>query len=314
MAVTGTARIPALPPNSLSAVATHLQTQHGAQPAGSWRIQFRPFQCLRSARSSQDMQRHRCMMWHVTDSAWPNHVFVVFEDTSKPTRAGADAPAEAASATPGLRRWHAHVLSAEIHTLLRQSSLPGPLGSPAGTPGPGAWIQRGAQVLLDGFSFRVKLGAHSQMRRGALDAVGEQEECILSIGNVIVGSDRIAGGIVEIQYLPLTRLAPDSTLLGSILTMLLPPDIVHLLVPPSAPPMPLSLPTMALPTMISPTQLAEIVPASGTSSSASFTPGAPGFDPWEDEVSTDSIGWSGVEMRRRMAYVHLVMLRAEGLA
>ena len=96
--------------------------------------------------------------------------------------------------------------------------------------------------------------------------------------------------------------------------MLLPPDIVHLLVPPSAPPMPLSLPTMALPTMISPTQLAEIVPASGTSSSASFTPGAPGFDPWEDEVNTDSIGWSGVEMRRRMAYVHLVMLRAEGLA
>ena len=250
------------------------------------------------------------MMWEVTDAAYPHHVFVVFEDTSHPTRAEMQG-----TRTEGLplRRWHAHVLSAEFHTMLRQSTLPGPLGSPVGTLGPGAWVQRGAQTLLDGVSFRVRLGSSSPARQNSVRTAGEQEECILSIGHVIVGAGRVAGGMVEIQYLPLSHLPPDSTLLGSLLASLLPPDIVPLLVPIS------TMNPMALPTMIPPIQLAEIVPASG-SAKAVPVPGAPGFGPWDDddgqhaETTLDPIGWTGLEMRRRMAYVHLIVLRAEGLA
>lgn len=305
--VAGTVRIPALPQHAMAAISAHLQTYHDAKPAGMWRIQFRPYH---STLAPSTGQRHRRMMWEVTDAAYPHHVFVVFEDTSHPMRAEMqDTPTDGVA----LRRWHAHVLSAEFHTMLRQSTLPGPLGSPMGTPGPGAWVQRGAQTLLDGVSFRVRLGSSSQAHQTPLNAAFEQEECILSIGHVVVGSGRVAGGIVEIQYLPLSHLPPDSTLLGSLLASLLPPDIVPLLVPISnSNPMP-------LPTMIPPTQLAEIVPASGSAKTVPLQ-GAPGFGPWEDddgqnaETTSDPIGWTGIEMRRRMAYVHLTMLRAEGLA
>lgn len=315
MPVTGTARISALPQNFVSAVSTHLQTHHNAQPAGPWRIQYRPYQLMRSHSASG--QRGRRTMWQVSDAAYPNQVFVVFEDTSKPTRADTQAAeVTETSSTEGLHRWHAHVLSAEFPTMLRQSTLPGPLGSPAGTPGPGAWVQRGAHILLDGLSFRVQVGPRTQMRRNAMDSVGEQE-CILSIGTVVIGSDRIVGGMVEIQYLPVSRLPPDSTLLGSLLATLLPPDIVPLLVPPKAQ-FPLPISTMAIPTMIPEAQLAEIVPCCSSIKPVPV-PGAPGFGPWDDgdghvDTTLDPIGWTGVEVRRRMAYVHLTMLRAEGLA
>ena len=306
--VAGTVRIPALPQHAIAAVSAHLQTHHDAQPAGMWRIQFRPYH---STLAPSTGPRHRRMMWEVTDAAYPHHVFVVFEDTSHPTRA--EVHGTRTEGVP-LRRWHAHVLSAEFHTMLRQSTLPGPLGSPAGTLGPAAWAQRGAQTLLDGVSFRVRLGSSSPARQDASKTAGEQEECILSIGHVIVGAGRVAGGMVEIQYLPLSHLPPDSTLLGSLLASLLPPDIVPLLVPIS------TMNPMALPTMIPPIQLAEIVPASG-SAKAVPVPGAPGFGPWDDdddgqhaETTLDPIGWTGIEMRRRMAYVHLIVLRTEGLA
>lgn len=302
-----------LPPNGISAVAAHLQSQHGAQPAGPWRIRFRPHRRVHGTPGTEAPgEAHRRTLWEVTDTAHPQHVFVVSEDTSKPTRAemartGTHAPSS---------RWHARVMSAEFPTLLRLSNLPGPLGSAVGTPGPGAWVQRGAQVLLDGLSFHVRLRG-LQAHGSALSAVGEHDECVLSIGNVVVGSDRIVGGMVEIQYLPLTQLPPDSSLLGSLLLTLLPPDFVPLLVPMAAS-LPLTLPTVVPRTMLPPSLLAEIVPAStGAWQQGAVTgaPGAPGFAPWDaDDAVPDALGWTPLEARRRMAYVHLVLLRAEGLA
>lgn len=207
-------------------------------------------------------------------------------------------------------------MSAEFPTLLRLSNLPGPLGSAAGTPGPGSWVPRGAQVLLDGLSFHLRL-RNLQARGSALSAVGEHDECILSVGNVIVGSDRIVGGMVEIQYVPVSQLPADSSLLGSLLLALLPPDMVPLLVPVSGP-LPLTLPTVVPRTMVPPSVLAEIVPASTAAWQQGGTtgaPGAPGFEPWDaDDAAPDALGWTALEARRRMAYVHLTLLRAEGLA
>ncbi|KOS14911.1 hypothetical protein Malapachy_0833 [Malassezia pachydermatis] len=335
MAVTGTARIPALPPNALGAIAAHLQNQHGAQPAGPWRVRFRPFRPVRNTygestsshpTEAQADRRKRRVMWDVTDAAHPQHVFLVMEDATQPTRAELRASASSTDAVshPVPTRWHAHVVSAEFHTLLRQSGLPGPLGSAAGTPGPGAWVQRGAHITLDGLSFRVRVrGSHS--RNGALDYAAEHDECILSIGNVVVGTDRVSGGMVEIQYLPLSHLSPDSTLLGSILVSLLPPDIVPLLSP-LTPSLSMAVPTVAPRTMLPAEQLEEIVPAS-TAAWRMPPPApthAPGFEAWDDSPSTetttppssmdDAVGWTGIEARRRMAYVHLSMLRTEGLA
>lgn len=208
-------------------------------------------------------------------------------------------------------------MSAEFSTLLRLSNLPGPLGSPAGTPGPGAWVPRGAQVLLEGLSFHIRLRGLQANTGGALGVVGEKDECVLSIGNVVVGSDRIVGGMIEIQYLPLTQLPADSSLLGSLLLALLPPDILPLLAP-VAGPISFSLPTVVPRTMLPPALLAEVVPASTAAWQRGPTigaAGAPGFAPWDaDEAAPDALGWTPLEARRRMAYVHLTLLRAEGLA
>ena len=139
-------------------------------------------------------------MYEITDSAHPQHVFLLFEDSASPTRAELQAVPQQSGEHS---RWHSHVVSAEFHTLLRHANLPGPLGSPAGTPGPGAWVQRGAQILFDGMSFRIRLG------RRTLDAKNEQPECLLNIGNVVIGADRIVGGIVEVCLRACPTLTPD---------------------------------------------------------------------------------------------------------
>lgn len=143
-------------------------------------------------------------MWEVTDAAYPQHVFLVLEDASQPTRAQVAQGVAPADATH--TRWHAHVVSAEFQTLLRQSSLPGPLGSAANTPGPGAWVQRGAQVTLDGLSFRVRVRPPGVAAGDSvLRAVGEHAECLLNIGHVVVGADRVVGGLVEVGGALTTR-------------------------------------------------------------------------------------------------------------
>lgn len=318
-------RIPTLGPNTLGSVATHLQTHHGAQPAGPWRLRFRPFRTVRGAHSAEhtkglrteateDTRRQRRVMWEVTDASQPQAVFLLFEDAALPTRAEMGTERHEKSS-----RWHCHVVSADFATLLRHTNLPGPLGTPPGTLGPGAWIQRGANIAFDGISFHIRL---AQPHATLLGTAPEQDECILSIGNVIVGADRVVGGIVEIQYTPLQRLPPNSSLLGSLLMALLPPDLLPLMTPVPAPPHEsLILPSsVAVRTMLAPSQLAEVVPASTREwreperAEESLDPEA--FPPWEAEPNyvPDSLGWTGVEPRRRMAFVYLTMLRSEGLA
>lgn len=309
----------------MGSVATHLQTQHGAQSLGPWRLRFRPYRTVRGSHSEEhtkglraeqpadDLRRQRRVMWEVTDAAQPQAVFLLFEDAAMPTRAEMRAtPSE------GHSRWHAHVVSAEFATLLRHANLPGPLGTPAGTLGPGAWMQRGANIAFDGLSFRIRLG----QAQASLLGTAPEQEVVLSIGNVIVGADRVVGGIVEIQYLPLTRLSPSSSLLGSLLVALLPPNLVPLLTPVPAPAHELILSSSVVPrTMLAPSQLEEVVPASTSewrnASQARQAPQNPeAFPPWDDEpnYTPDVVGWTGVEPRRRMAFVYLTMLRAEGLA
>lgn len=253
-------------------------------------------------------------MWEVTDAAQPKRTFLVFEDAALPTRAELQASPDDATVS----RWHAHVVSSEFATLLRHTNLPGPLGTPAGTLGPGAWAQRGATVTFEGLSFRIRLpSSHT-----GVPSTDGQDECILSIGTVLVGADRVMGGIVEIQFLPLQRLAPSSSLLGSLLVTLLPPTVVPMLLPVVGPAHGALLSASAAPrTMLTPTQLAEVVPASMAAwreaqkaHEASQDPSA--FPAWETEPAypPDAIGWVGSEPRRRMAFVHLAMLRAEGLA
>lgn len=263
---------------------------------------------------TDDARRQRRVMWEVTDASQPQSVFLLFEDAAAPTRA------ELQSDLPALSsRWHCHVVSADFATMLRHANLPGPLGTPPGTLGPGAWVQRGANIAFDGLSFRIRL---AQPHASLAGTVPEQDECILSVGNVIVGADRVVGGIVEIQYLPLQRLAPNSNLLGSLLMELLPPNLLPLLSPVPAPPHdPLLLSSsVAIRTMLAPTQLAEIVPASTDewrgSNQAEASLNSEAFPPWpsEDTYVSDALGWTGVEPRRRMAFVYLTMLRSEGLA
>ena len=118
----------------------------------------------------------------------------------------------------------------------------------------------------------------------------------------------------QIQYLPLTRLPPDSTLLGSLLVALLPADVVPLLVPVPAL-QTLLFPSIAPRTMMTREQLAEIVPASTCAwrQASAPDPGLAGVPAWDD-ASGDDTGWTGVEPRRRLAFVQLSMLRSEGLA
>ena len=292
---------------------------------GPWRLRFRPFRTVRGSHSAEhtkglrsdvpdESRRQRRVMWEMTDAAHPQAVFLLFEDAAMPTRAEIHGDQQ-----PKSSRWHSHVVSTDFATLLRHTNLPGPLGTPPGTLGPGAWIQRGAHIAFDGMSFHIRL---AQPHATLLGTVSEQNECILNIGNVIVGADRVVGGIVEIQYTPLERLAPNSTLLGSLLMELLPPHLVPLLTPvPALPHESLMLPsTASLRTVLAPSQLEEVVPASmdewrhPAQSQPSMNPDA--FPAWEPEPGyvPDALGWSGVEARRRMAFVYLTMLRSEGLA
>lgn len=126
----------------------------------------------------------------------------------------------------------------------------------------------------------------------------------------------------------MTRLPPDSSFLGALLVSLLPPAVVPLVMP-VPPALPVSLERALNRTMLVPEQLAEVVPASTQAWRAAGAPpgGAPGFGAWDEPASPsaletlagaglcrDDVGWDGVETRRRLSYVHLTMLRAEGLA
>ncbi|WFC97674.1 hypothetical protein MYAM1_000393 [Malassezia yamatoensis] len=216
-------------------------------------------------------------------------------------------------------RWHCHVVSAEFATLLRHTNLPGPLGTPPGTLGPGAWIQRGATITIEGLCFSIQLRPSLS---ASLGQAVEQSECILSIGNLVIGTDRVIGGVVELQYEPLQRLSANSSLLGSLLVELLPPILSTVLrsVPiPKDDNLPLSN-SAAVRTMLPNAQMEEIVPASldewrdPQHSQDSMDSNI--FPAWESEqeYKPDVLGWSGFEQRRRMAFVYLNMLRSEGLA
>lgn len=320
--LTRTVLLPTLPPNGLNAIVSHLQSQHNAQLIGPWRAQFRSYRTVRGAHSGQSaldsggdaaqaLQAARHVMWEITDSGVPDAVFLLFEDGSLPTRAEL-----LASESDSHSRWSCHVVNGAFHTLLRRANLPGPLGTPAGMSGPGSWVNRGSGIRFDGFSLRVRLtNRHSRMQ-DVPGAMAEHDECILSVANIIVGVDRFAGGVAEIQFLPLARLAPDSTLLGSLLVSLLPPHIIPLITPVRVPS---EIPKFHVPrTMLSESQLREIVPASAEEWRSPAPEKDPaGAPPWDDTPSTahyDPLGWTGVEVRRRMAFVYLTLLRAEGLA
>lgn len=313
--------LPTLPPNVLGSIVSHIQAQHNGQIIGPWRVQFRAFRTVRGAHSGQvgaeagdsarSTQAARHVMWEMTDSGVPDSVFLLFEDASLPTRAEM-----LASGTESRSRWSCHVVNGAFQTLLRRANLPGPLGSPVGVSGPGSWVTRGAGIRFEGFSLRVRLVDRHNQPQEVSSTMAEHEECIISIGNVVVGVDRIAGGVAEIEYLPLARLAPESPLLGSLLVSLLPPNIVPLISPVRVPN---EIKNSHAPrTMLSDAQLREIVPASV----AEWRSPAPeqdpsGAPPWDDtpaDASDDYLGWTGVEVRRRMAFVYLTLLRAEGLA
>ncbi|WFD33681.1 hypothetical protein MCUN1_000494 [Malassezia cuniculi] len=315
MGVTG------LPPNALSSIVSHIQSQHNGKLVGPWRVQFRSFRTVRGAHSGQtgvdlndtahSSQTARHIMWEMTDSGSPDTVFLLFEDSALPTRAEM-----IASGTDSRSRWSCHVVDSAFHTLLRRANLPGPLGSPVGVTGPGSWVSRGAGIRFDGFTLRVRLTNRQSQTQDMSGAMSEYDECLISIGNIIVGVDRIAGGVAEIQYLPLARLSPESTLLGSLLVSLLPPHIVPLISPVH---IPNEIPKLNAPrAMLSEAQLREIVPASADEwRSPKTEPDPSGAPPWEDTPSDaqyDRLGWTGVEVRRRMVFVYLSLLRAEGLA
>ncbi|WFD30167.1 hypothetical protein MSPP1_001184 [Malassezia sp. CBS 17886] len=206
MAVTGTARIPSLPPNALASVAAHVQTHHAAKNVGPWRMRFRPYRMVRSPDAVKGMRAgeggggawtQRRTMWTVSDNAYPDAAIVLFEDPSLPTRNELQTLLPDA-APPHHTRWHSHAVSASFASLLHQANLPGPLGAPAGTTGPGAWVQRGATVGVDGVTLHIRLSqreASAALVAGL--AVDAQDECVLRIGNLLVGSDRVVGGIVE---------------------------------------------------------------------------------------------------------------------
>ena len=325
----------------------HVQSQHDAHVVGPWHIQFHSYRVQRNKGAGdeetsaaaralpEDMQRR--LLWTMTDAAHPDAVFVLSEDRARLTRgellgavnggAGADGLGDAPHS-----RWHCRVVSSSFATMLRSANLPGPLGTASGTPGPGAWVPRGAGVRFEGLTCRVRLAdRRARVAAPAGAALAEQDECVLSIGNVLAGADRHLGAVVELQYLPLAHLPPDSPLLGSLLVSLLPPNVVPLIVPVPTPDdaLQMILPESSAPrTMLAPSQLQEVVPASTQAWLAGIrgerhTREEEHGVPWDDDEAgslvpphacVDHLGWDGLELRRRMTFVHLAMLRARGFA
>ncbi|PWN94268.1 hypothetical protein FA10DRAFT_299565 [Acaromyces ingoldii] len=182
--------------------------------------------------------------------------------------------------------------------LLTSLNLPPALGAPSlgdgvsstsPSAGPGAWMQRGAALVVEGATWELPSmeGSLASENRG---------EWKIRLGLVMHGGTRSAGALLEAEYLPLNALPPTSPLLTSQLRSIFPAYL------------------------LAPTNSAGVVPSDTLSATQ------PSADLWSEVVvppegeaqelpnsQRKDPGWIGTERGRRLAFMYINLLRAQGI-
>jgi hypothetical protein len=226
-------------------------------------------------------------------------------------------------------RYTLFTASTHYPLLLSRLNLPPALGAPSmgdgvssthAAAGPGAWLPRGGSIIIEGATYELPSATRYGVEETAHGSICEWR---VRLGMLQSGASRGSGAIVEVskgssresgqcekadlftpllqyknEYLPLLRLS-DPMLLLSHLHSLFPPYLTN----PSQEAQVQTMSNAASVHYPSPEQWDEVIPASN--------------EGWVENLDKmqgeDQCGWKGKERGRRLAYLYITLLRAQGL-
>ncbi|SNX83365.1 uncharacterized protein MEPE_02072 [Melanopsichium pennsylvanicum] len=156
---------------------------------------------------------------------------------------------------PSHTRYTVSALTSSLSAMLTGLNLPPPHGAPVGTAGPGAWVPRGAAVSIEGLVLEINSQSLNALPgiSPALASVSTMDDLSnlvsggdgkgdggrggvdwrVRVGSVVGGGGRSAGAIVEAEFLPVSKMLPESRFMEEFLFSLFPPGLI-----PSPPPAP----------------------------------------------------------------------------